>query len=146
MDGFAAARSRHSGDEVEPAERLPKTRPFRLQLERSGCAIGVGADRKESGVAEIEQAGKSDDDVKPQCQRRESERICSRIDVGVVAVHNRKQKRRGGDEENRDMRPGSRRDASEAWEGGRYRPRPRPEDFCCGGLLVYLRHSTIWSV
>ncbi len=119
MNHVAAARSGHPGDEVEPAKRLPKTRPFRLQLERGSGAIGVGADREESGVAEIEQAGKSDDNVEAQRQRRESERICSRIDVGIVAVHNRKQKSRSSHEENRDMRPGSRRDAGEAWEGGR---------------------------
>ena len=93
MDDVAARRVK-AGDEVEPLERLPEAAPCRLQLPRARDAIGVGADRKERGVAEIEQPGKADDDVEAERQGGKGERVRRRIDVGVVPVDQRKQQRR----------------------------------------------------
>ena len=90
MDDIAAG-SRHAGDEVEPAERLPEARPLRLQLKRAGDAVGVGADREKRGIAEIEEAGEPDDDVEAERQCGKSKRVCRRIDVGVVPVQDREQ-------------------------------------------------------
>src|ERR1700756_1861887 len=73
-------------DEVEPTKRLPETAPFRLHLPRARDAVGIGADREKRGVAEVQQAGKADDDVEAQRQGRESERVRRRIDIGIVAV------------------------------------------------------------
>ena len=48
-------------------------------------AVGIGADREERGVAEIEQAGEADHDIEPERQDRERAGVGRRVDIAVVA-------------------------------------------------------------
>jgi len=79
------------GDETEPLERLPEPAPRRLDLERGERAVGIGADREERGVAEVEEPGEADNDIEAQGERGVSERIRCGVDIRVVADHDREQ-------------------------------------------------------
>src|SRR5262249_23105076 len=58
----------------------------------------------------VEQSGKADDNVEAERQSRVGQRICRRVDIGVVANDDRKQHRQHGDERDHDPRPQMRRD------------------------------------
>ena len=73
-------------DKAKPLEGLPEAAPLRLDLIGRQRAVGVGADGEERRIAEIEQAGKADDDVEPERQHGIGERIRRRIDVAFIAV------------------------------------------------------------
>src|SRR5579875_3077461 len=87
-----AARLMDPGDEVEPPERLPEPAPGRLQLPRGGNPIGISANCKECGITEIEKPGKADNDIKPGRRWGKTRRIRGRVDIGVVAGNEGKQK------------------------------------------------------
>jgi len=94
-----AARRVKTADEVEPLQGLPEAAPRRLDLPRAGNAVGVGADCKERGIAEIQEAGEADDDVEAKRQSGKGERVRRRINVGIVPVDEWEQQRRGRQQE-----------------------------------------------
>ncbi len=86
--------------EAEPLERLPEAAPLRLHLEGGEDAVGIGADREERGIAEVEQAGEADDDVQAERQRGDRprrwpccrcRRRCGAISGKAMAASTRKQ-------------------------------------------------------
>ena len=95
----------HMFDEAEPSQRLPEVPPFRLNLVRGEDAVGVGADGKEGGVAQIEQTGKPDDDVEAECKNRKGKGVCGGVDIPLIADDDRKQG--GRDEKHGDKDPAS---------------------------------------
>ena len=86
MDGADATPRLEMLDKAEPLEGLPETAPLRLDLIGRQRAVSVGADCEERRIAEIEEAGKADDDVEPERQHGIGEPIRRRIDVAFVAV------------------------------------------------------------
>ena len=141
MDDVAAA-TRHPRDEVEPAKRLPKTGPRRLQLKRGSGAVNIGADREKRGVAEVEQTGKADDDVEPERQCGEGKRVRRRIDVGVVAMNKRKRQRRRRNQKDREAGADDRRTPGDQRQARRPRAQCRCSD---SSPLADSRHPTICS-
>ena len=51
-----------------------------MQLERVEDAVGIGNDREERRIAEIEQAGETDDDVEPERKEREEHHVHAHAD------------------------------------------------------------------
>ena len=72
-------------------ERLPETPPFRLYLPGGEDAVGIGADREEGGIAEIEQAGETDDDIEAERQHGEGGGVGGGVEIAPIAVDQRKQ-------------------------------------------------------
>ena len=101
-----AARFMKPRDKAKPLKRLPEAAPIRRHLPGGHRAVGIGADREECGVAEIEEPGEPDDDVEPERQRRKSQGIGGGVDIGVVAVPDREQDRGAKQADHRDPLPG----------------------------------------
>ena len=80
-----------ASNQIEPTERLPETAPLGLHLPRARNAIGIGADRKERGIAEIEEPGEANDDIEPERQRSKRECIRGSVDIRVIGIDQREQ-------------------------------------------------------
>src|SRR5215471_18040554 len=120
-----------AGDKIQPPERFPKTAPLGVPLPRARNAVGIGADREERGVAEVQQPGKTDNNVETQGEGSESERVCRRVDVRVVAVYQRKQQRRCGNYESANAGTGACGDTGKKARGpnARQSSEGAPHDF-----------------
>ncbi len=93
MHDIAGTIARDARDEPQPLEGLPEFAPARLHLIGGQNPVGIGADGEEGGVAEVEEPGKADDDVEPERQDGEGARIGGRVDVAVIVIDQRKERR-----------------------------------------------------
>ena len=80
----AEERRDRGGDE----EHNPKRKVYAELLAREH-RVTVRTDRKKSGVPEIEQPRKTNDDIKPKREQNKSARIRQKVNVRVIRIENR---------------------------------------------------------
>src|SRR5690348_11112965 len=82
----------------EPLEGIPETPPLRLYLPGRQNAVGIGANGEKRCITEVQQPGKTDDDVEAQRQHGKGRGVRRRVEIAAVAVDQRED-----EQEDRDI-------------------------------------------
>ncbi len=122
LDQIGPARHRHPLDLAEPEQGRPHVGPRDLELARRGRAVGVGADREERRVAEVQEPREADDDVEPERQEHVGVGVRRRVDVPAAGDDERERESHEEEHETPDLTAPRRRHRLPARHPGRAGP------------------------
>ena len=100
---IVAAQAQHRKAKQDSGERRQNAGKWQADPERQAeilgdQRVGIGADRIEGDVAEIEEAGEADDDVQPEAEHRIGEDQNAEIEQIAVVVEDDRNDQRKADE------------------------------------------------